>query len=142
MKNIHWILKPTLIALGFMATLSHAELAVVVNKDSKLDKADAQSVTGLFLGKQRHINNIKVVPVDQEVGADARDEFYGKFINKTESALNAHWAKLLFTGKVSAPRRVMDDVEVIEYLGENPDRIGYIHPTSVDETVKVVFMIP
>lgn len=130
------------LCLALSSTSLYAEVAVVAHKDAKVSEASKSDIVNLFLGKRRHIQGVTAKPIDQEVGSDVRKEFYQKAVGKSEEALNAHWARLLFSGKVALPSQVMDDVEVLEQIAEHPELVGYVRPSSVDDSVKVIMVIP
>ena len=128
--------------IAVISPLASAEIAIVVNPESEMAKASASDITQLFLGKRNEIDGQAARALDQAEGSTIRNEFYNKVVNKTGSQLNAYWSRLIFTGKGMPPDKVDDDVEVIEMVAEEEDVVGYVSPSSVDETVKVILVIP
>lgn len=137
-------LKSSLIAasLAVISPLASAEIAIVVNPESEMASASASDITQLFLGKRNEIDGQAARALDQAEGSPTRDEFYSKVVNKTGSQLNAYWSRLIFTGKGMPPDKVDDDAEVVEMVAEEEDLVGYVSPSAVDETVKVILVIP
>ena len=117
-------------------------LAIVVNPASSIQKASKEDVQQLFLGKRNEIDGQASRALDQDEGSSSREEFYEKVIEKTEAETTAYWSRLIFTGKGMPPDKVMDDAEVIEMVSEDEDLVGYVNPSAVDETVKVILVIP
>lgn len=135
--------KSSLFAASFaFAPVASAEVAIIVNADSEIANASTSEVAQLFLGKRNRIDGQAVRAVDQSEGQATRDEFYNKVVGKTASQLNAYWSRLIFTGKGTPPDQVDDDAEVVEYVAEDVDLVGYVSPSAVDETVKVILVIP
>ena len=137
-------LNSTLIAaslIGF-ASIANAEIAIIVNQDADISRATQSDVAQLFLGKRNEIDGEVARPIDQEEGSATRTEFYQKVIGKSGAQLNAYWSRLIFTGKGMPPDKVLDDAEVIEMVSDESDLVGYVNPSAVDESVKVILVIP
>lgn len=129
-------------ALITLAQLTHAGVAIVVNPAVSDTSASAEQIANIFLGKANKLpSGTKVVPIDQEEGEGPRDTFYQSIVKKDASQLNAYWSRLIFTGKGQPPKAVLDDDEVLEFVGSNPDAIGYMNSDAVDDTVKVIMKV-
>lgn len=119
---------------------SYSQLAVVVGKNSSnsVDKSSAQK---MFTGeKLTWSSGKKVVVVDQgnsSVGA----EFYKKFLSTTVNAIRAAWAKLVLSGQAAAPIKCDDSNAVKNAVNKDPNAIGYIKLSEVDDSVKMLFKI-
>ncbi len=141
--NILKLLTPPLAAAALLlSSIASADIAIVVNPESGINEASTADIAQLFLGKRNHIGGEAVRAVDQGEDSDTREEFYTKVVNKTGSQLTAYWSRLIFTGKASPPQTVDNDAEVIEMVAEDEDFVGYVSPSSVDDTVKVIMVIP
>jgi len=123
------------------ATVSVADIAIIVNPESGITSADAKQVAAAFLGKRNNIGGVSVMPVDQEEGQVSRNEFYTKVVHKTASQLNAYWSRLIFTGKGMPPDQVSGDAEVVEVVADDSEMIGYVSPGAVDESVRVILVV-
>ena len=71
-----------------------------------------------------------------------RAEFYKKVLDKDPAQVQAIWSKLLFTGKAKAPKEFKSSAEVKKYVSETPNAMGYIEKSAVDDSVKVVAIVP
>ena len=80
----------------------------------------------------------QVVPIDQAEGSVAREEFYTRFLGKSPAQVKAYWAKIIFTGRGQPPKEVASSIEVKKRVAENPNAIGYIDQSHVDESVRVL----
>ncbi len=121
---------------------AYAEVAVIVHPSANISETSEANITNIFLGKSNQLSEgLKVTPIDQEEGEEPRDEFYTKLVKKDASQLNAYWSRLIFTGKGQPPRAVLDDDEVLEFVGANPNAIGYVSASSVDDSVKMIYLI-
>lgn len=59
-------------------------------------------------------------------------------LNKSANQLKAYWSKLVFTRKGNPPKEVKTDQEVITLVSANPDLIGYVDVSSVNDSIRVV----
>ncbi len=131
----------TFVALGAgsgtgMAT---AEVVAVVSARGPATAMTASQVADIFLGRtSRFPDGRPAVPIDQAEGSVARDEFYFAYAGKSQAQLNAHWAKIVFTGRGHPPIVVANDLAVRKYLADHPGAIGYIDRKQVDSSVKVI----
>lgn len=126
----------------FIAFLSFhkvlAEVAVVVNK-SNTSSFDDNTIKRMFLGKAKTYSNGKsVILVSVGYGDAATDEFNSKVIGKSSSQVKAYWSRILFTGKGTPPQEMSSSAEVISTVANNPDAIGYVDASAVNDTVKVI----
>jgi ABC-type phosphate transport system substrate-binding protein len=115
-----------------------AEVAVVVNK-SNTSSFDDNTIKRMFLGKAKTYSNGKsVILVSVGYGDAATDEFNSKVIGKSSSQVKAYWSRILFTGKGTPPQEMSSSAEVISTVANNPDAIGYVDASAVNDTVKVI----
>lgn len=147
MKKRLLTLKNALKALIMSAMLAFsgwasANIAIVVHPDNNavLEKKD---IVRLFLAKVKTFpDGEKATPIDQMEGTRARHEFLENLLGKSEDQLRSYWARLIFTGRVLPPRTANSDGEVKKLVAQNPELIGYIQASEVDDTVKVVATFP
>ena len=127
------------LAANLSAGMATADVVVVVSVQNPLTALSKNQVVDIFLGKAtRFPNGSLVVPIDQAEGSTTRDEFYLSFAGKSAAQLNAHWSKIIFTGRGQPPKEVANSFEVKKRLIENPNAIGYIDRIFVDGSVKVI----
>ena len=126
-------------ALLLSTSLAAHAGAVVVGKESSIGTMDADQAKRVFLGRDTNIGGANVTVLYQKEEA-TRTDFETKVLGKTGSDLSAYWAKLIFTGKATAPEEVGGgDAAVRTKLAANPNAIGYVTDAGVDSTVKVIY---
>ena len=125
----------TLISCLF-TTIASAEIAIIMHPSMKVDLSE-KDIADIFLMKVTTFPDGQLaIPLD--VDDDERfNEFYKSYTNKTPSQTKAYWARHIFTGKGSPPKKVFDDEEVLELVSKNPNIIGYISTDSLDEEYEV-----
>jgi ABC-type phosphate transport system substrate-binding protein len=118
---------------------ARADVVPVVSAKSPVTALTAAQVADIFLGKtSRFPDGPEAVPVDQPEESSLRDRFYAQFTGKSPAQVKAHWSKIIFTGRGQPPRQVANGQEAKRFVAGNPNAIGYIDNTLVDDTVRVV----
>lgn len=127
--------------LSLCAGMAAADVVAVVSARNPVATMSRNQIADIFLGKTgRFPDGGQAVPIDQAEGAAARDEFYLNFTGKSPSQLKAHWAKIIFTGRGQPPLEVANGAELKRRIAENPNALGYIERSMVDDSVKVVLV--
>ena len=129
------------LALSLAAGAVEVDVVVVVSAQSPVTTLSKNQVADIFLGRSaRFPDGSQALPIDQAEGAPAREEFYTKLTGKSAAQLKAHWSKIIFTGRGQPPKAVANSIETRKLLAQNPNAIGYIEPSMVDSSVKVLLM--
>jgi ABC-type phosphate transport system substrate-binding protein len=127
------------LALTLVVNTVAADVVAVVSKTSTITSLSNAQLTDIFLGKvSRFPNGALAVPIDQVEGSPARDEFYAIFASKSPAQVKSLWAKIIFTGRGQPPKTVSNSSAVRKLLAANPQAIGYIERSSVDNSVKIL----
>lgn len=118
---------------------ARAEVVPVVSAKSTVQVLGKNEIADIFLGRKLRLpDGQPVVPLDQQVGSPLRDEFYSSVVGISAVQLKAHWSKIIFTGRGKPPRAVSNEIEVRKAIATNPQFIGYIERSLVDDSVRVV----
>ena len=122
-----------------LSSHARAEVVAVVSAKSAVQALAKNELTDIFLGRKiRFPDGQQAVPLDQEVGSPSRDAFYTTVVGISPVQLKAHWSKIIFTGRGKPPRAVSNGIEVRQAVGSNPQAIGYIDRSLVDDSVRVL----
>lgn len=137
---------PSLLACLFLPLLlalpARAEIVVIVSAKNPVRSLSNEQALDLFLGKNNDFpNGSKAVPLDQSEGAGIRDSFYRKTTGKGPAQMNAHWARMLFTGRAQPPVAVGDSEAVKKLVAADASLIGYIDREALDSSVRAVLSI-
>jgi ABC-type phosphate transport system substrate-binding protein len=134
-------LKPAAISLllSLASMAATADVVVVVSAKSAITTLSKSQALDIFLGKVSQFpNGVQAVPIDQTDGSGIRDEFYSKVAGRSPAQIKAYWSKIIFTGRGQPPRTVSNSIEMKKRLVENPNAIGYIEDSMVDDSVRVL----
>lgn len=116
-----------------------ADVVVVVSKESPLTSLDRTELADIYLGRLSRLpNGEPVVPIDQEEGSAARDEFYSGYLGRSPVQIKSHWSKLIFTGRGHPPRSASSGLAVAELVAEDPNAIGYIDRAHVNDGLRIL----
>lgn len=140
MKNIistkkYIIVFVTLILLA-VAFTSYAEIAVIVNPNNKEKLSKDQIINIFLLSGNSFPDGSKAIPIAQN-NNELFDEFSNKVIGRRPQQVNATWKMMLFTGKGQV-KYVTGDKEMINEVSSDPQKIGYINKSSVNESIRVL----
>ncbi|EMQ2878742.1 phosphate ABC transporter substrate-binding protein [Vibrio navarrensis] len=136
-------MKNTILLLSVLLALSSPvhSAPVVIGHLTGVDQLSAGEAKRLFLGKLKQLpNGLEPIIIEYPDGAPMRSEFHDKVTSKTESQLQAYWAKLVFTGKATPPKTVDSAAAVIAEVVSTPTAIGYIDASDVTDQVKVIYV--
>jgi ABC-type phosphate transport system substrate-binding protein len=116
--------------------------AVVTGAKSAVGALSRTQVRDLFLGYLSTLPDGSVaVLIDQPESSPLRNDFYLRLTNKTATEAKARWAKLYFTGRGIPPHQGTSNEEIKKFLNATPGAIGYIDPSAVDASVKVILVV-
>lgn len=131
------------LVFGFLICGSvQAEIVVVCNPGYGGETLSAEQIREIYQGKStRFPNGDPVKPIDQRGGSDERNQFLSQVMDKTESEMNRYWSRLIFSGKKRPPEVLESSDAVRRWVAKNPNGIGYIDDSYMDESVKVLLRL-
>lgn len=133
------------IAMATLLTVSTgvlAEVSVIVHPSNGAS-IDTKMASKLFLGKSKKFpGGEEAVPIEQADGSSARTEFHQNVTKKKSAQLKSYWSRIVFTGKGQPPKQVGSDAGMVSLISKNPNMIGYVDSSAVNDSVKVVLTAP
>ena len=133
MKRLNTSLITACLLLVIALHRAHADVVVIVSAESTAPTLNTEQISRIFQGK----SNL-MTPVDIASPSRIRDEFYAKVVGIDSALVRAQWSRLIFTGKVTAPREFHSGAELVKAVAADPNVIGYVDRSFVNMTVKVV----
>ncbi|OZG71218.1 hypothetical protein BTA51_21450 [Hahella sp. CCB-MM4] len=128
------ILIPTFI----LAPAVKADIAVIVNPNSELSLSP-EDIQNLFLAKKAFFpNGNKATLVTVESSSALFEEFCHKVVNRRPRQFLSYWARLVFTGKAAPMIRASSDQDIKVLISQNPNYIGFISTSELDDSVRSV----
>lgn len=126
--------------LLWWCTSALADLVVIANPHSGIEKLSKDELVNLYMGRYRKLpSGVTVLPIDLGGRAGEKAHFYAMLVGKELPEINSYWARLMFSGQGSPPLQVESMDEVLDIVGSSKGAIGYIDRKKVDKRVKLVF---
>lgn len=117
-----------------------ADVVVVANPRSGVEKLSRDEVINIFLGRFRQLpSGLSAQPVDLPAGHPDKAVFYLRLVNKDLAEINAYWSRLVFSGRTTPPVQAKSADDLLEFIAKTPGAIGYIERAKADSRVKLVF---
>lgn len=117
-----------------------ADVVVVANPRSGIDRLSRDEVINIFLGRFRQLpSGLSAQPVDLPATQPEKAIFYLWLVNKDLAEINAYWSRLIFSGRTTPPVQAKSTEDVIDFVAKTPGGIGYVERSKVDGRVKLVF---
>ena len=92
----------------------------------------------IYLGKKRvWKDGTKIIPINREVGSNARTIFTARVLRKRQSALNSYWNKMASSG-ITPPLVQKSDQAVLAFVQNVSGAIGYVSASTELKDVKVL----
>jgi ABC-type phosphate transport system substrate-binding protein len=130
MKMKKWTFLLLLFGFPLIASLleaGDASFKVIVNASNPVSAMTRGQLSNLFLKKATiWENGRKALPVDQVEASAARTSFSEVVLKKETHAVVSYWQHQIFSGRGVPPPEKPSDREVVAYVQENPNAIGYV----------------
>lgn len=117
---------------GALAPPASAQIAVIVHPDNDVNELSRLDLKRLYSGEATTFS-------DLTIQRELSDTFFMAVMGKRDRAVRRLWVRVMLSGRVpKGPVAFRTDAEVIEYVARNPDAIGFVDLSSVNNQVKVV----
>jgi ABC-type phosphate transport system substrate-binding protein len=131
------------LVLATFVSVANAGLAIIAHPSNPTTGITSDEAARVYTGKIRTLSSgAQVMPVDQAQGSPARAKFYRSVVKMNDRESKSYWSRLLFTGKGQPPKEIEGDEAVRDYVSKNPDAIGYVDGKFLDQSVKVLLIVP
>lgn len=132
-------MRKLVLAVSLLFSASAFSGVAVIVHPSNASALSESEISRIFLGKMKSFpGGGQALPVNQNEGAGARNNFESTVLKKSSSQIKAYWSKLVFTGKGTPPKVVGADSDVVGLVKSNPNIIGYVDESAVTGDVKVI----
>lgn len=126
--------------LALLPGTASAELVVVANPKSGIERMTREEVVYVFMGRWRQLpSGLPATPVDSPLESSEQEAFYRQLVNKGAADIKAYWSRLMFTGTARPPIATHSRDEQMKILASTPGAISYLERSMVDSRVKIVF---
>ncbi|MFQ5570363.1 MAG: phosphate ABC transporter substrate-binding protein [Rhodothermales bacterium] len=129
-----------LVGLCLAATSAQAQISVVVAISSSHAANQAQ-VKDFFSGARLTWTDGSKVQVVDQPDTELSETFYKTVVGRSPAQVRVQWTKLVLSGQAKAPVKGKSDAEVKAAVSGNPNAIGFIATSALDDSVKELVRI-
>jgi len=117
---------------------------VVVHVTNPVTRLTREQASQIFLRKVTLWDNRKpVLPVDQAADSPVRRAFTKQVHHRTIASVQTYWQQQTFAGRGVAPPERASDTDVLNYVRQFPNAIGYVNAdTNLGSDIKVLIVTP
>lgn len=139
MKIVLLALIMRLLMIGAASAQETVSFKIIVNPTNNISSMTKEQVSELFLKKvTQWENGRKALPVDQVTSSPIREKFSKEIHEKSVTAINSYWRQKIFSGRDVPPPEKSSDADVLAYIAENADAVGYVSANAPIDKVKVL----
>jgi len=111
-------------------------IVVIVNASNGTQNMSAREVRKLFLGKSRKLpDGSRAVLVSNK---PIETQFNRSALGKKDSQVKSAWSRLQFSGRAKPPVVISDPAEVVRFVSENINAVGYVLRSELGAGVRPV----
>ena len=133
------ILVIALLAALAAGSVQAAGFKVIVHSANSTTTLAKKDVSALFLKKKtKWDDGTPVTAVDQTERSPARESFTASVHGKPVAAVKSYWQQQIFSGRDVPPVEKASDADVVAFVRNNRDAIGYVSEETPLSGVRVV----
>ena len=122
-------------------TTASAQVAVIAHKDVPVDSLTKVEVLDFYTGDVLSWGGgLEVVVYDLQLKGMVKDAFYA-FLGRSSSRMKSIWLKRKLAGEGDPPESFQTEEELLQHVASTPGAIGFVHPSKVTDSVKVLVEI-
>lgn len=117
---------------------------VVVHASNPIARLTRDQVSRIFLRKVTLWDNrLPVLPVDQATDSPVRRTFTKQIHHRTIASVQTWWQQQTFAGAGVAPPERPSDLDILDYIRQYPNAIGYVKAgIATGADIRVVEVVP
>lgn len=132
------------ISLGSLSHAAQAEEYAIFTLNPEMNPISRVKAKMIFIGKIKFLKPVgKISLLDWPIQSVERKIFYRQLLNKTTAQVNAQWASLAFSGRVSLPMSLSQpsSENIRHWLMTYPQGITYAPLKQVPEGANILLIL-
>jgi TonB family protein len=130
------------LSTGLGLGLAQQHYRIIVHPDNPQTELTTKETSRIFLKKlDRWKNGSKVEVVQLGGTSEATNAFAEEIHNRSQSAVQNYWRQQVFGGTATPPLELSSSDEVVSYVREHPNAIGFVTADSQLDGVAEVSLI-
>ncbi len=133
MHKLTWVVAGLALSLGTVAGAPRLEaqsaqpFVVVVHESNPVTSISRDELSRIFLKKITVWRTKRpVTVVDQRESSKVREQFTRSVHHREVSSVASFWQQQIFAGRAVPPAQRTSDADVMSFVANNPDAIGYV----------------
>lgn len=132
-------MKNLILIIGLLISFVQSEeIILVASEEFKLSALSQSEVKRLYLGKSTNIDNVEIQAINQEQNASITSEFLEQYLGMNRQKYIKWWLKQQIIGRARPLKIYKSDEEIIEFILEDKQAIGYIYKSQFKPGLKVI----
>ncbi|MBX3685600.1 MAG: hypothetical protein KF909_05675 [Rhodocyclaceae bacterium] len=129
------------LALLALAPWVQAETVIVTARTGAITTLDRQEAERLYLGRTATLADGTPVTLADLPPGNVRDDFYLSLTGKNPLQIRTYWSRIVFTGRALPPKEADSPKQLRGWLAANPNMIGYLSDSEIDDSVRVLLRL-
>ena len=129
---------PTILMAALFASSASAVAGVVAIVNKENTSADKNTIIRLYSVEDKFWSDGSLAKLYDQSGESPREAFYKTYTGKSAADMRSTWAKAVFTGHATLPKKLDSDAEVKNEVAKDKNAVGYVDESSVDGSVRAV----
>ncbi len=131
-----------LLMTGFlMGPFLQGEIMVITSVSNRTDTISKEEVKAIFLGEKVSWKDGSRIKIADNLDKSAAREFYTLYVGKESSRIKRIWIKKMLRGKMSPPESFKNQEELVDFVANRKQSIGFISGGEVPAGVKALKVI-
>lgn len=127
----------SLIGIILFATVSYAQIIVVVNYENPIEDISLLELKQMYLGEIISFSNGERVVLAEH--ADLKEMFCETILDLSLLQFKKHWMRLIFSGNNSTAPTAFENLKKLKnYIIDNKGAIAFVNLTDVDKHLKIL----
>jgi ABC-type phosphate transport system substrate-binding protein len=120
---------------------SYGQNVIIVHPACPFIKASSVEIRKIYLGElNKWKGRYEIEPVNQTSDKDIRKVFLYKILNMSNAEYVTYWRNKKQLSNTKPPREFRSSAEVVEFVKNNKNAIGYIEALAPRDSVKILFL--
>ena len=105
---------------------------VIVNVNNPAAALMASELSRIYLGTANvWPDRTLVLAIDQPEGSPVHASFVREILGKDSISLSRYWEQAIFSGRAVPPRKLVNDLAIVDFVRSNPGAIAYVSASTV-----------
>jgi len=136
-SNMKYPLLALVLVVLISVTARAADIKFIANYSVNATAVSMNDIKDVFLLNKDSVGGSHVQPVLSK-GGPAHEIFVKKYLDKNDSAVQAYFRSLVFTGKATMPRMLGSDAEIVSYVASTKGAMAYVNSDVDSPGVKTL----